>query len=47
MAAGYKIMFKIFTIFVLLSLANSQKGVIELNEENWTQMLENEWMVEL
>lgn len=47
MAAGHRILFKIFTIFLLFSTVNSHKNVIDLNEENWTQMLDNEWMVEL
>lgn len=47
MAAGRQILFRIFTVFLLFSIASSNKNVIDLNEDNWTQMLENEWMVEL
>lgn len=38
------------TIFVILCASFSvlgQKIVIELDENNWEEILENEWMVEL
>lgn len=47
MAAGRQIVVSLFSIIFIIYTVNSQKTVIELNEENWTQMLENEWMVEL
>lgn len=47
MAAGRQILLKFLLVFILLSNVNSQKGVIDLDEDNWQQMLENEWMVEL
>lgn len=37
----------IFVIFGALLSVNGQKTVIELNEENWSQILKGEWMVEL
>lgn len=47
MAAGGQVLIKIFTIILIVTSARSQNSVIDLNEDNWTQMLENEWMVEL
>lgn len=37
----------IFVIFCAFFGVNGQKKVIELNEENWKDMLTGEWMVEL
>lgn len=47
MAAGRQIILQIFSICIFFSIASSQKSVVELDEDNWTHMLENEWMVEL
>lgn len=43
MAFGKLLLF-IFCAFVIV---NGQKKVIELDEDNWTDMLKDEWMVEL
>lgn len=37
----------ILLVFCAFLAANGQKKVIELNEENWGDMLNGEWMVEL
>lgn len=47
MAAGRQILLTFFSIILVICNANSQKNVIELNEDNWKDMLDNEWMVEL
>ena len=36
-----------FVILVLYTGVNGKTGVIDLDEDNWHQMLEGEWMVEL
>ncbi|KAL3275967.1 hypothetical protein HHI36_020699 [Cryptolaemus montrouzieri] len=47
MACGKFIIFAIFVhICIVINGANCQKTVIELNEDNWTEMLRSEWMVE-
>lgn len=37
----------LFSIVLVSVNGRSTSKVIELNEDNWTDMLENEWMVEL
>lgn len=40
-------MISVKLIILSLILTSVASKVIELNEENWTQVLENEWMIEL
>lgn len=47
MACGKVTFLIIFVIFGAFLNVNGQKTVIELNEENWTEILKGEWMVEL
>lgn len=47
MAFGKMSVLTIFVVFCAFYVANGQKKVIELNEENWGDMLNGEWMVEL
>lgn len=37
----------LFSLVLVSVNGRSTSKVIELNEDNWTDMLENEWMVEL
>lgn len=37
----------VFGSCTFLRYAEGQRYVVELNEDNWTEMLKNEWMVEL
>ncbi|XP_018569193.1 thioredoxin-related transmembrane protein 1 [Anoplophora glabripennis] len=46
MACGKVTFLIIFVIFGAFLNVNGQKTVIELNEENWTEILKGEWMVE-
>lgn len=36
-----------FVLVLLVSQLTAKSSVIDLNEDNWHQMLEGEWMVEL
>ena len=40
-------LFLSLVIFLLISQITAKSGLIELDEDNWHQMLEGEWMVEL
>ena len=40
-------LFLSLVIFILIGQITAKSGVIELDEDNWHQMLEGEWMVEL
>lgn len=46
MAYG-KVSLIVFVIFGALLSVNGQKSVIELNEDNWSEILNGEWLVEL
>lgn len=47
MASAPKNLFNFLIVFCAFVIVNSQKNVIELNEENWTDILKYEWMIEL
>lgn len=47
MASSQKNLFNLIIVFCAFITVNSQKTVVDLNEENWTEILQNEWMVEL
>ncbi|CAH0547489.1 unnamed protein product [Brassicogethes aeneus] len=46
MAFGKVTLLTIFVVFCAFFSVNGQKRVVELNEDNWTDILKNEWMVE-
>lgn len=46
MACG-KLLLAIFLVYCAFFIVNAQKKVIELDEDNWTDILKDEWMVEL
>lgn len=46
MACG-KVSFIVFVIFGAFLSVKGQKSVIELNEDNWGEILNGEWLVEL
>lgn len=48
MAFGRVILSTVFALFCVILTANGQKSsLIILDENNWGQILEGEWMVEL
>lgn len=47
MACGKFTVLTIFLVIFAFFTANGYKDVIVLNENNWTDMLKDEWMVEL
>lgn len=47
MACNKVSFFVIFVVFGAFLNVEGQKTVIELNEDNWREMLAGEWLVEL
>lgn len=47
MACGKVSYLLILVLFCAFVNVYGQKTVLELNEENWTQILKGEWLVEL
>lgn len=37
----------LFILLIELYFVIGKRNVVQLNEDNWTEMLEKEWMVEL
>lgn len=47
MACGKMSLLTILVIICTFLSVNGQKSIIELNEHNWSDILNGEWMVEL